>query len=456
MSDGRFEPPYSSRLGRQLFVLALPVLGEQLLILGVGQFDTFLAGQISKQATAAVGVAAYVGWAATLMFSLVGTGATALVARAWGAGDRPAGNHLFNQAVPLAVITGMLALGLIWNGAPALATFQNQTGAAHGITVEYLQMDALSHPFSSLTLVGGAALRGVGDMRSSLLIMLVVNVLNVILSSSLVFGWVLSEPWGVSGIVWGTVLSRVIGGLLMLAMLIHGRSGLRLHLKEMWFRWESVARILRIGVPAVVDSGCTWVGHFLFLSVVAHLADGDLGEAMFAAHYIGLQIEALTYLPAVAWGTASATLIGQSLGSGNIAQARRIGHLAVLQCGVLTIFASVFYFFGADLVYQVMSQDRQVREIGAPALRFLAFFQVPLIMTIIYIFSLRGAGDTRTPMLITMCSTLCIRVPLAYWCGIHMHGGLIGAWTGMVVDNSIRATLASYRYSRGEWVHIKV
>ncbi|MES2793773.1 MAG: MATE family efflux transporter [Planctomycetota bacterium] len=456
MSDGRFEPPYSSRLGRQLFVLALPVLGEQLLILGVGQFDTFLAGQISKQATAAVGVAAYVGWAATLMFSLVGTGATALVARAWGAGDRPAGNHLFNQAVPLAVITGMLALGLIWNGAPALATFQNQTGAAHEITVEYLQMDALSHPFSSLTLVGGAALRGVGDMRSSLLIMLVVNVLNVILSSSLVFGWVLSEPWGVSGIVWGTVLSRVIGGLLMLAMLINGRSGLRLHLKEMWFRWESVSRILRIGVPAIVDSGCTWVGHFLFLSVVAHLADGDLGEAMFAAHYIGLQIEALTYLPAVAWGTASATLIGQSLGSGNIAQARRIGHLAVLQCGVLTILASVFYFFGADLVYQVMSQDRQVRQIGAPALRFLAFFQVPLIMTIIYIFSLRGAGDTRTPMLITMCSTLCIRVPLAYWCGIHMHGGLIGAWTGMVVDNSIRATLASYRYSRGEWVHIKV
>ena len=456
MSDGAASNFISPRLSRQLFWLAMPVLGEQLLILGVGQFDTFLAGQISKTATASVGVAAYVGWAATLMFSLVGTGTTALVARAWGAGDRPAGNHLFNQSVPLALITGFLALGLIWNAAPWLATFQNQTGAAHTISVNYLRIDALSHPFSSLTLVGGAALRGVGDMRTSLLIMLVVNILNIIISSCLVFGWGVGEPWGVNGIVGGTVISRLVGGLVMLAFLIRGRSGLRLQLRELWFRWASVARILRIGIPAVVDSGCTWVGHFLFLSVIAHLADGDLGEAMFAAHYIGLEVEALTYLPAVAWGTASASLIGQSLGSGNQLQARRIGHLAVLQCGVLTICAALFYYFGADLIYRVMSQDQQVREIGAPALRFLAFFQIPLVMAIVYIFSLRGAGDTRTPMLFTIGSTLCIRVPLAYWCGIEMQGGLIGAWTGMVVVNSIRAGLATYRYSRGGWVHIKV
>ncbi len=456
MSDGASFGHNPPRLSRQLFWLAMPVLGEQLLILGVGQYDTFLAGQISKTATAAVGVAAYVGWAATLMFSLVGTGTTALVARAWGSNDRTSGNHLFNQSVPLALTTGLLALGLIWNGAPGLATFQNQTGDAHGIAVNYLRIDALSHPFSSLTLVGGAALRGAGDMRSSFLIMLLVNVLNVILSTTLVFGWGVVEPWGVSGIVVGTVISRVIGGLLMLTMLIRGRSGLRLHFRELWFRWESVVRILRIGVPAVVDSACTWVGHFLFLSVVAHLANGDLGEAIFAAHYIGLEIEALTYLPAVAWGTASATLIGQSLGAGNVQQARRIGHLAVLQCGGLTVCASLFYYFGADLVYRVMSQDQQVREIGVPALRFVAFFQVPLAMAIIYIFSLRGAGDTRTPMLFTIGSTLCIRVPLAYWCGIEMQGGLIGAWTGMVVDNSIRAGLATYRYSRGGWVHIKV
>lgn len=456
MSDGVPPNPPSVRLSRQLLWLAIPVLGEQLLILGVGQFDTFLAGQISKTATAAVGVAAYVGWAATLMFSLVGTGTTALVARAWGATDRPGGNHLFNQSVPLALMIGILALGLIWNAAPALATFQNQTGEAHLISVNYLRMDALSHPFSSLTLVGAAALRGAGDMRTSFLIMLLVNILNVIISSCLVFGWGLVEPWGVTGIVAGTVVSRMIGGLLMLALLIRGRSGLQLHWNELWLRGESVVRILRIGVPAVVDSACTWVGHFLFLSVVAHLANGDLGEAIFAAHYIGLEIEALTYLPAVAWGTASATLIGQTLGGDDVRRARRIGHLAVLQCSGLTVCAALFYYFGADLVYRVMSQDPQVREIGAPALRFVAFFQVPLAMAIIYIFSLRGAGDTRTPMLFTIGSTLCIRVPLAYWCGIQMQGGLIGAWTGMVVDNSIRAGLATYRYSRGGWVHIKV
>lgn len=456
MPDGVTFNTSSPNLSRQLFWLALPVLGEQLLVLGVGQFDTFLAGQISKTATTAVGMGSYVGWAAALIFSLVGTGTTALVARAWGQQDRAAGNHLFNQSVPLALMTGVFALALIWNGAPALASFQNLTGSAHEISVYYLQVDALSHPFSSLILVGGAALRGVGDMRSSLLIMLLVNLLNVIMSSCLVFGWGIPEPWGVSGIVTGTVISRVIGGLLMLTMLLRGRSGLRLDVRELWPQWGSLSRILRIGIPAVVDSGCTWVAHFMFLAVVAHLADGSTGEANFAAHYIGMEIEALTYLPAVAWGTAAATLIGQSLGAGNIAQARRIGHLAVMQCGLLTICAALFYYFKADQVYAIMSQDPQVREIGAPALRFVAFFQVPLVMAIIYTFSLRGAGDTRTPMLFAIGSTLCIRVPLAYWCGISMQGGLIGAWTGMVVDNSIRGALATYRYSRGGWVHIKV
>lgn len=456
MSDGVHPNPTPPRLSRHLFWLAMPVLGEQLLILGVGQVDTFLAGQISKTATAAVGIGSYVGWAATLMFALVGTGTTALVARAWGAQDRREANHLFNQAVPLAVVTGLLAFGLIWNAAPALATFQNQTGDAHAIAVNYLRVDALSHPFSSLTLVGGAALRGVGDMRTSFLIMLLVNILNVIVSSLLVFGWGIVEPWGVNGVVGGTVFARLVGGFLMLAILIRGRSGLQLQLKELWLRKESVVRIFRIGLPAMVDSGCKWVGHFMFLSVVAHLANGEAGEAIFAAHYIGMEIEALTYLPAVAWGTASATLIGQRLGAGDIRRARRIGHLAVLQCGGLTVCASLFYYFGADLVYRIMSQDLQVREVGAQAMRFLAFFQIPLTMAIIYIFSLRGAGDTRTPMLFTIGSTLCIRVPLAYWCGVRMEGGLIGAWTGMVVDNSIQGGLATLRYSRGHWVHIKV
>lgn len=442
-------------LSRQLFWLAMPVLGEQLLILGVGQFDIFLAGQIDKTATAAVGVGAYVGWAAALMFSLVGTGTSALVARAWGSGDRASGNRIFNQAVPLALITGLFALGLIWNGASALATAQNQSGSAHAICMNYLQLDALSHPFSALTLVGFAALRGAGDMRTPFLIMIVVNILNAIVSSGLVFGWWI-EPWGVSGIIGGTVCARILGGLLMLGLLLRGHHGLKIHARDLVFHWHTVYRILRIGGPALVDSGCKWIGHFAFLAIVSHLAQGDLGEAIFAAHFIGLEVEALTYLPAVAWGTAAATLVGQSLGAGQVHDARRIGHLAVLQCGLLTMCTSAFYFWGADLVYYVMSRDPMVREIGVPALRFLSFFQIPLVMLIIYVYSLRGAGDTRTPMLIAICSTLCIRVPVAYLCGIVLEGGLVGAWTGMVVDNCIGAGVSAYRYARGKWIHIKV
>ena len=455
MSKGRIDV-VGGNVGTTLLVLALPVLGEQLLNSFVGIYDTYLAGTISKEATGAIGLAAYVGWLASMLFGLIGTGTTALVSRFWGAGNYEDANRVANRSVSLAVVIGVVCYTLIYSLAPTFASLQNMRGEAYDIVVRYLRLDALGYLFTSVTLVGAAALRGAGDMRSPMLLLAFVNFVNVVTSTCLVLGVGPFPELGVDGIVTGTVTARACGGLLMLALLQRGLSGLRLQRKELGVRGDLVRRILRIGVPSASEGAILWCAHFTFLMIIGRVFQGEAGKAAYAAHIIAIRVEALTYLPAMAWGVASATMIGQSLGAEDRARALRVGHQAALQCSILACLAGLVYFFGSARIYGVMHEDPSVGAIGAPAMRVLAFFQPMLAVALVYSASLRGAGDTRYPLLYTSFSSVFVRLPVAYLFGIHLRGGLMGAWVGMCADMTVRALLAALRYSRGKWVDTKV
>jgi len=430
-----------------VFRLAIPVLGEQMLNTFVGLFDTWLAGQISAVATSAVGIAAYVAWLASMLVMLVGTGTTALVARHAGSGDRDEANRDANQSVTLAVVVGLATFAGLWTLAPWIARYVRLEGEGFDITVAYLRTDALSFPFMSITIVGCAALRGLGNMRTPMYVFFVINTVNVIASCALVYG----AKMGVDGIVVGTVIARTVGAVLIITILIHGTSGVSLTVRELRVSWERTRRILRIGLPAAADGAIMWAGHFGFLAVVSGVAPGELGRACLAAHIIAVRVEALTYLPAVAWGTATATMVGQALGAGDTRRAIRSGHEAVFQCGMLSIVIAVLFYFNAEWIYARMSLDPLVRETGVPPFRVLAILQSCMVVSIIYVWALRGAGDTRSPLLITIVG-IAIRISVGYYFGIVRGGGLMGAWIGMFGDIVWRAVGASIRYVRGGWI----
>lgn len=449
-------PLTTGPLGRTLFILAMPVLAEQMLNTFVGIFDTFLAGRISPAATAAVGLAAYVYWLAELFVMLVGTGTTAIVARLIGGRQPDEARRITNQSLTLAVVIGGVLSVLLYLMAPRFAEAQRMTGEAYDVAVQYLRTGVIGVPFLSVALVGCAALRGTGDMRSPMWIFAGVNLINVVASPAFMYGWGPLPVCGVRGIVLGTVVAHVFGGIALVVVLLRGRSGLGLRAAEHVPDWPTIRRILRIGAPAALDAGVLWTGHFIFISIIARLAPGDIGQAYYAASIIGVRVEALTYLPAVAWGAASATMIGQALGAGLIGRARRVGHAAVAQCGLLAVVMTGVFYFGAERVFDLMTQDPMVRAAGVVPLRCLAVLQVFLVASIIYVHSLRGAGDTRVPALITVLSTFMIRLPAAWYFGIYLQGGLLGAWIGMFGDILCRSMLATIRYTSGRWVHTAV
>jgi putative MATE family efflux protein len=436
---------------KTLLLLALPVLAEQMLNTFVGLFDTWLAGRISSAATSAVGLAAYVSWLGTMIVMLVGTGTTALVARHKGAGASEQANRCTNQSVTLAAMLGFFLFVLLYTVAPLLAAYSRLSGDAFDVAVTYLRIDSFGHIFMGLILVGCAALRGVGDMRTPMLIFAAINGVNILASCVFVYGL----EMGVNGIVGGTIISRGVGAVIMLTLLIRGCAGLILIRSQLSFVWARAWRILRIGIPAATDGAVLWIGHFIFLAIIARAYDGLLGQACFAAHIIAIRVEALVYLPAVAWGAATATMIGQSLGHGDPLRAKRAGLEAVLQCGLLSVMMAAFFYMAASWIFEQMTIDPLVRAAGVGPFRVLALFQPLLIISIVLIHGLRGAGDTRVPLLITILGVL-LRLSVGYYFCMIAGWGLIGAWMGMFGAMAWRATAAAAHFLSGRWITTRV
>jgi putative MATE family efflux protein len=459
-ATGRFahlrEAITGGSIRKTLLVLALPVFGEQLLNSFVAVCDIFLAGQLSKETTAAVGLASYVEWLASMLFALVGTGTTALVARCVGAKDDEGANRFTNQSITLSVLIGVVIAAGLFALAPVFGRLQGMTGVTYDMTVKYLRIDAGALIFTSITLVGAAALRGAGDTRTPMKILGSVNVLNAAVSAALVFGVGPLPRLGFMGIVLGTVVGRVAGGLLMLAVLARGRGGLQIRWSALGLQKEPTRRVLRIGGPAASDGAVMWTAQFIFLMIIARLAAGDLGTAYYAAHMIGVRLEAFTYLPATAWAAAAATMIGQNLGAHQPDRARRAGHEAALQCGLLSATVGVLFLIGANGIFTLMHKDPLVREVGVTPFRLVACFQPMLAISIVYVGALRGAGDTRFPLVATTLGQTLVRLPLAYLFGIVLHAGLFGAWAAMCTDFVVRGVIVATHFARGKWIKLQI
>lgn len=436
--------------------LALPVLGEQLFNAMVAWNDTFLAGRIDAVATAAVGFGAYLSWLVSLLFSLVGIGATAIVARNIGAKNPEDANRACNQAVVLSLVLGALATAAAYIFSPFLIGMLNLGPAASPVALSFIRIDALGYLAESLTFIGAACLRGAGDTRTPMKLIGTVNLVNAATSWLMTFGLGAFPGLGTNGIACGTAIARNVGGVLTLLLLWRGRDALRLRAGLLRLEWVWASRILRIGLPASIDGALMWLGHFAFMSILTRSPFVYSGDVLFAAHIVGIRIESLSYLPAFAWSLAASTLMGQNLGAGQPDRALACAREARFQALLLLIGTGSLYFFCAEPLYRLLTHDPRVIEVGVPALRALGIVQPFAATLIVYLGALRGAGDTLVPMTFTIVGIGCLRVPVAYVGGILMRGGLLGVWLGMFVDLAARAALMTWRLEAGRWRKIRV
>lgn len=456
-----------------MLALALPALAQQYLHLVVRLSDQYLADRFDLPDPAARGAylsalttAGYLYWFVSSYTVLVSVGSTALVARFVGAGDLPLARRATGQAVVLAVGFGVVgsAAGLL--GLPSLVAALQLSGESAGYCVAYLTPLALLLPFQITEAACVACLAGAGDTRTGLKVLGGVAVLNVPLAWGLCFGVGPVPGLGFVGIALGTGLAHAVGCVAVLAVLARGRSGLQLRLAALVPDRNLLYRLLRVSVPAGVDSLSVAACQLWFLSLV-----NRLGTTAAAAHGVALQWEALSYLAGAAFGTAAMTLVGQGLGARDPRRAARAGWTAfALGCGAMTLMGGLFASLAGPMV-RLFCHEPELDPVvvaGVPVLRLIALAMPALASQIVFTSALRGAGDTRVPVLFSWLGFLGVRIPLAYLLtgpqvdlgplGVVPGAdlGLFGAWVAMVADIWVRGTVFAVRFAGGRWKRIEV
>jgi putative MATE family efflux protein len=449
------------------------VLVQQLLILAVTLSDQFLAGYFQPgdpskhmEYQSAQTTAIYLGWLVNSYNLLVSVGSTALVARCVGARDWGSAGRVTHQSVVLAVLLGLAgtAVGLL--GLPGLIALLELHGDAAAFAVDYLRPLFVLLVFQVVEAAGIACLVGAGDTRTGLWVLGGVALVNVPLAWGLFHGFGPIPALGFPGIALGTALSHLLGCLAVLAVLARGRAGLRLSLRGLVPDGALLRRLLRVSVPAGIDSLSGVLCQLWFLSII-----NRLGAAAGGAHGIALRLEALAYLSGGAFGTAAMALVGQNLGARRPDRAARCGWLAFgLGCLVMCIMGLLFYALADEMfaLFCPHPEQRPEVEVGVPVLRLVAFVMPALACTIIFTYALRGAGDTRVPLLFTWIGFLGVRIPLAYFLALDevdlgvlgawpgCGRGLYGAWLAMMADIVVRGGFFLYRFAGGRWQHVRV
>ncbi len=448
--------PGDRTLLRTLTFLALPVLGEQVLSMTVGLTDVWLAGHLgdaSADATAAVGSISYFLWLIGLITGTINAGSTAIIARAMGARHRSLANKVCGQSVAAAMLMGVVLAAVMFTLAEPIARLTGLPDSARPMALLYLRILAFSLPFSTLIFAGNACLRGAGDTLTPAVVMILVDGVNAVLSVSLTRGLLGFPALGFRGIAIGTLTAYVVGGTFLLVVLLSGKGKLRLFPHRMRPHWLTMKRILRIGVPSGIEGTLTWGAQFVILNIINR---GPGGSVAGAAHAVAIRVESFSFLLGFAIATATATLVGQSLGMRNPRRAARAAWLAFAVGGSVMACWGVVFVLTPHTLTSLLTSDPRIADLAATCLVPAGFAQIGFAAAMIFGGALRGAGDTLNVMRITLASTFALRLAGVLIVGVWLELGVTAIWVVLCAELTIRGGLMFASFLRGKWKHVEV
>lgn len=448
-------------LSRQIIALALWPLLQNMMGTMVSFADRIIAGRmfVGPELVAAMdtmGLAMYVGWLMMIMQGAIATGAQALAARGFGAGDQELVEKATGQSLVLGTISGCVSGLLLWLFRGQLISMFDLSALGAHYANQYISWIALAAPLSGVLFVCNACQRAGGDTLTPFCAMVVVNIINVVLSVSLMMYVLKPAEHGVSGLALGTVGGWLAGVLVVLYTLRPAAEGKAVVvLKAQNLRWESkiVRRVVRVGIPQFVEIIGMWAIHAYGVHVVAKLST----EGMVGAHGMVVQIESLSFMPGFALGMAASTLAGQYLGAGSKQMAKHAVRvcwgLAVLTMGIAGVCLIIF----ARPLVGLMSPDGGPQaEAAIEVLRVIGFVQPFFATAMIMKISMRGVGATRTVMAGSFGVMIFVRIGLLTYASKYWDLDLMKVWLIMSSDLVLQAIVFVILHFRGKWLDTEV
>lgn len=449
----RFKNPVHNAI----MLIAWPVLIELILSSVFGMIDMMMLGNIANPDYAAAAVAA-VGLTNQPLFlglsvmQALNVGGTAIVARYFGAGKK---DDMENVTKHVMVIGMALTLPIALLGflnADAILAFMGAEPHTIEIGRNYFQIICLSYVFQSFNMSVTGSLRGIGETKVPMNINIRANFMNVIGNAILIYGFMGIPAFGVAGAAVSTAFANFLASIMLIRFLMSGKSELRFSFKRKFiFSTRTIKNLIQIGFPSAMEQLIMRIGIITFVQIVS-----GLGTVIFAAHQIGMSILSLTFVIGQAFGIAASSLVGRSLGADKPDDAEQYAHHSSMMGSTAGLVLGILMFLGAELLVSLYSNDPAIISNASTALRMAAVIQPFQANQLIVAGSLRGAGDTRFPLISTFIGILAIRVAFAYMFINWMGWGLMGAWAAIIIDQSVRWILIRWRFRSGKWKSIAV
>ncbi len=440
---------------RRLLVIitgvAAPVVLAQISQTLMGLVDTMMVGRLGQESLAAVAVSTLLFSAVAMSIKSVDVAVQTFTARRVGENRDPEVGAVLATAVAISLPVGavFMMVGLLWPD--ALMHLVSQDENVRQLGADYLVYRYLGILPLILYFQIKGMFDGIGWTRIGMIVGVGMNLINVLLNWILIFGKWGVQPMGVSGAALASTLSTLAAALVILMLALRGPVRKRFQLfSRKNYHPELVKPFVGIAWPPAAQTLGIVFGFLVFYGIL-----GKISVLAVAAGNVVMRIAAVSFMPGVGVGAGVQTLVGQSLGRSDPQGAKRTAWGGVLLSVLIMGFLGLLFLVVPVPIMKLFSNQPDLINAGVPILRLMGLVQVIDAVGLTLSGALRGAGATRAVMLVDVFSGLLLMPPLAWFFGIFLGWGLLGAWIGLLVWFTIYAVALTVLFTRTRWQELK-
>ena len=437
------------KLIKNIFQITLPAVFDLLAQTLIMALDMKMVSSLGPSAISSVGVGTAGMYALIPALIAVATGTTALLSRAYGADNKLDGKKAFAQSFFIAVPLGIfLTIIFLIFSEQIINLVGNAKDMNLSDAILYQNMTVIGFPFLGVSIATFYAFRAMGENKIPMIGNTLALVLKIILNFLLVYLF----KWGIFGAALSTTLTRLFSAIFSIYLVFWSKKNwISLELKDLKFDYFTSKRILKVGIPAAVEQLGLRIGMLIFEMMVI-----SLGNLSYAAHKIALTAESISFNLGFAFSFAASALVGQELGKGSSQKALKNGYICTIIAMIVMSTFGLLFFIIPQFLVSLFTKDKDVIELATMALKIVSICQPFSGASMVLAGALRGAGDTKSVLLITYLGIFLIRIPITYLFLDVLNFGLAGAWIVMTIDLVIRSSLAFYIFRRGKWKYLQV
>ncbi len=415
--------------------------------------DIKMVGALGQENIAALGLATSAIMVVLMSVMGLGTGTTALVARYLGEGSTDKVGLIVRQSFLISLVVALLLTAVGVFSAEAIIRF---TGGKEEVITkggDYFRILSYGSIFMTGNLIVSAILLGLGKTKTNLQILAVVNILNILGNYVLIYGVGPFPRMEIKGAATATVMARGVGLIWGFKVISSWGFGYQKFRQIFELNKEYMKKIVSIGFPVALDATNRRLQVTILNKILSYTAHGTKAISAYA---VGLQAEAISFMPGLAFHSAATSLVAYNLGAKKPGRAEESSWAAVKFAAVLMSALGILLVTFSRQIIGFFTSDQTVITIGAHYLIVNGIAQPAIALNMVLSGAFRGAGDARTPLWITISALWGLRIPLAILLGITFGLGSDGVWYAMLTSIAVSGVLTLTQFKKGNWARVSI